>query len=165
VSGLRKRKTTHTSIFFVVARNIERTGKPGYHPAVPDSSPRPARQRKLVTLAVRVLQAATTRADGGYVDGADVRLALRCLLPHAPAKLLTDFWHCAHQLRAATRERECAEALEAICAALEAGGWYPGVEADRRVQIAEAVRTSRDDDDRRRDAKRRYYHRPPGRGR
>ena len=131
---------------------------------MPDSPPRPARQRTIVTLAVRVLQAATAGAGAGYVDGADVRLALRCLIPYAPAELLVDYWHCAHQLRASRRERDCAEVLARICAALQAGGWYAGVDADRRALLTESLRTALDDDDRRRDAKRRYYHRPPGRG-
>jgi hypothetical protein len=47
----------------------------------------------LIELAVRVLRAAIERAKVERIDAPDVRLALRCLLPHVTHRqLLVELW-------------------------------------------------------------------------
>lgn len=120
----------------------------------------------LIELAVRVLRAAVERAKCSRVDGPEVRLALRCILPHASDRqLLVEFWAYAGQLPNAYRADSCAVVLNAIVEDMRAAGRYPSAEDERRRLLAEGVMQAARDRDAAAEVKRRHYFAPPPRRR
>lgn len=116
----------------------------------------------LIELAVRVLRAAIERARGERIDAADVRLALRCLLPHAgDRQLLVEFWTYAGQLHHANRSESCDAVLQSILADLRAAGRYPSPDQEARRFAAEAVVQAARDREIKRQVHRRHYFTPP----
>ena len=58
----------------------------------------PKHQRIVIALSVHILRSGVTRSSDGPVDGVEVRLALRCLLPHCPERRpLELYWDAAKQ--------------------------------------------------------------------
>lgn len=58
----------------------------------------PRHQRVVIALSLRILRAGVERCGEGRVDGVEVRLALRCLLPHCPERWpLALYWDAAAQ--------------------------------------------------------------------
>lgn len=120
----------------------------------------------LIELAVRVLRAAVERAKGERIDVADVRLALRCLLPHAgDRQLLVEFWTYAGQLHNANRSDSCNAVLQSIIADLRAAGRYPSPDQEARRFAAEALMQAAHDREMKRQVQRRHYFTPPPRRR
>lgn len=116
----------------------------------------------LIELAVRVLRAAVERAKAGPIDGAEVRLALRCILPHAADRaLLVEFWSCAGQLPNANRSDSCRAVLDAIVEDLRLAGRYPDADLETRRFMAESLVQVKRDRDVEALAKRRHYWTPP----
>ncbi len=118
----------------------------------------------LIELAVRVLRAAVERAKNERIDATDVRLALRCLLPHAgDRQLLVEFWAYAGQLHNANRSDSCDAVLQSIIADLRAAGRYPTPEDESRRLVAEAMAGAANDRETKRLVERRHYFSPPPR--
>jgi hypothetical protein len=83
-------------------------------------------QRVIIDLAVQVLEAAMIRSDQGKVDTNEVRLALRCLLPHCPERWpLTSFWEAATGPVNFSRRASCTAAFNGIVRQLREAGRYP----------------------------------------
>jgi hypothetical protein len=127
----------------------------------------PSRQRvklTLVELAVLVLDQAVERADLARIDGDEVRLALRCLLPvTTDTRLLVEFWYYAGQLPHAGRKPNCRAVLASITADLRAGGHFPDQETARRRLLAERVIAAAGERDAKSAVQRRHYWAPPRR--
>jgi hypothetical protein len=125
----------------------------------------PARQRVKLTvieLAVLVLDQAVERADLGRIDGDEVRLALRCLLPvTVDRRLLIEFWYYAGQLPHAGRKPSCRSVLASITTDLRAGGHFPDQETARRRLLAERVIAAAGERDEKSAVQRRHYWAPP----
>lgn len=120
----------------------------------------------LIELAVRVLRAAVERARSGRVDGPEVRLALRCILPHAgDRQLLIEFWTYSAQIPNANRGESCDAVLASIVEDLRATGRYPSVDQEARRAAAEAVMQAAQDRDAKNQVQRRHYFAPPPRRR
>ena len=120
----------------------------------------------LTELAVRVLRAAVARARGERIDAPDVRLALRCLLPHTGNRqLLIEFWSYAGQLHTANRAESCDAVLQSIIADLRAVGRYPSADQEARRFAAEAVMQVAHEREQKRQVQRRHYFTPPPRRR
>lgn len=118
----------------------------------------------LIELAVRVLRAAVDRARGERIDAPDVRLALRCLLPHAgDRQQLVEFWTYAGQLHNANRFASCDAVLQSIIADLRAAGRYPSADQETRRFAAEALMQAAADREQKRQVQRRHYFTPPPR--
>ena len=55
-------------------------------------------QRVVIALSVHILRSGVARCSDTRVDGVEVRLALRCLLPHCPERWpLELYWDAARQ--------------------------------------------------------------------
>ncbi len=55
-------------------------------------------QRVVIALSVHLLRTGVSRCSATRVDGPEIRLALRCLLPHCPERWpLELFWDSASQ--------------------------------------------------------------------
>ncbi len=120
----------------------------------------------LIELAVRVLRAAVERAKGERIDAPDVRLALRCLLPHAgDRQMLVEFWTYAGQLHNANRSESCDAVLQSVIADLRSAGRYPSSDQETRRFAAEALMQAAADREQKRQVQRRHYFRPPPRRR
>lgn len=118
----------------------------------------------LLELAVRVLRQAVGRAQGQRIDGDDVRLALRCLLPAVDdRRLLVEFWTYAGQLHHANRADSCAAVLGSIVADLRTTGRYPSEDLERRRLLVEFIQTAEADRETKRQVHRRHYFAPPPR--
>ena len=58
----------------------------------------PRHQRVVIALSVHILRSGVARSSDARVDGVEVRLALRCLLPHCPERWpLELYWDAAAQ--------------------------------------------------------------------
>ena len=56
----------------------------------------PRHQRVVIALSVHILRSGVARCSEARVDGVEVRLALRCLLPHCPERWLLELcWNAA----------------------------------------------------------------------
>jgi hypothetical protein len=118
----------------------------------------------LIELAVRVLRAAIERAKVERVDAPDVRLALRCLLPHVTDRqLLVELWSYAGQMHNANRWDSCDAVLQAVLADLRAAGRYPSVDQEARRFAAETAMQALADREQKRQVQRRHYFTPPPR--
>ena len=90
----------------------------------------PRHQRLVISYSVYVLRSATARSSEVRVDGFDVKLALRCLLPHCPESwpLLT-FWDAAGQENEIGRAQGVTAAFNGIIRQLRKAGCYEDVSA------------------------------------
>jgi len=80
-------------------------------------------QRIVVDLSLRILRSAMARSGTARVDGIEVRLALRCLLPHCPDKWpLTLFWDAAQGDNDIGRSQGCTAAFNGIVRQLRQAG-------------------------------------------
>jgi len=85
----------------------------------------PKHQRVVIALSVHILRAAVTRSSEGRVDGIEVRLALRCLLPHCPQRWpLELYWDAAKQENEIGRAQGVTAAFNGIVRQLRSAGRY-----------------------------------------
>jgi hypothetical protein len=75
-----------------------------------------------------VLRAATARSSEVRVDGIEVKLALRCLLPHCPERWpLVTFWDAAQQENEIGRAQGVTAAFNGIVRQLRKAECYEDV--------------------------------------
>ena len=118
----------------------------------------------LIELAVRVLRAAVERARSQRIDGHEVRLALRVILPHAgDRQLLVEFWGYAGQIHTANRSDSCAAVLGSIIEDLRAAGCYPNPDEEARRAMVEMVGEVGAEREAKAQVQRRHYFTPPPR--
>ncbi|MGN6375918.1 MAG: hypothetical protein ACTHMG_10215 [Sphingomonas sp.] len=80
-------------------------------------------QRIVIDLAVRILRAAMARSTSDKVNTIEVRLALRCLLPHCPERWpLEMFWDAAATDNAIGRAQGCTAGFNGIVRQLRLAG-------------------------------------------
>jgi hypothetical protein len=85
----------------------------------------PRHQRVIIDLSVQILRVATMRAGDAPVKTIEVRLALRCLLPHCPERWpLTSFWDAAGGPNDIGRAQGCTAAFNGIVRQLRQAGRY-----------------------------------------
>ncbi|PZU05983.1 MAG: hypothetical protein DI605_20445 [Sphingomonas sp.] len=87
--------------------------------------PLPRHQRVVIALSVHILRAGVARSGAGRVDGAEVRLALRCLLHHCPERWpLELYWDAAAQENDIGRAQGVTAAFNGIVRQLRRAGRY-----------------------------------------
>lgn len=85
----------------------------------------PRGQRVIIALSVHILRAGVARSSDGRVDGVEVRLALRCLLPHCPERWpLELYWDAAKQDNEIGRAQGVTAAFNGIVRQLRRAGRY-----------------------------------------
>ena len=85
----------------------------------------PRHQRIIIALALHILRSAMTRSGTGPVTSVEVRLALRCLLPHCPERWpLEMFWDAAGQANEIGRAQGTTAAFNGIVRQLRRAGRY-----------------------------------------
>jgi hypothetical protein len=85
----------------------------------------PRHQRVVIALSVHILRAGVTRCSETRVDGIEVRLALRCLLPHCPERWpLELYWDAAAQENEIGRAQGVTAAFNGIIRQLRRAGRY-----------------------------------------
>ena len=85
----------------------------------------PRHQRLLISYSVYILRAASARSSHTRIDGIDVKLALRCLLPHCPERWpLLLFWDAAGQENEIGRAQGVTAAFNGIVRQLRRGRCY-----------------------------------------
>lgn len=83
-------------------------------------------ERIIIDLSLRVLHTAMELSGKQRVDTIEVRLALRCLLPHCPENWpLTTFWESAAQENEIGRAQGTIAAYNGICRQLRTAGRFP----------------------------------------
>ena len=83
----------------------------------------PRHQRVIISLSLRILRAAMIRSGEMRVDVVEVRLALRCLLPHCPERWpLELFWDAAAQANEIGRAQGTTAAFNGIVRQLRLAG-------------------------------------------
>lgn len=83
----------------------------------------PRHQRVIVSLSLRILRAAMVRSETAPIAGVEVRLALRCLLPHCPERWpLELFWDAAGQANEIGRAQGTTAAFNGIVRQLKLAG-------------------------------------------
>lgn len=88
-------------------------------------SPLPRHQRVVIALSVHILRSGVTRCAETRVDGIEVRLALRCLLPHCPERWpLELYWDAAKQDNEIGRAQGVTAAFNGIVRQLRKAGRY-----------------------------------------
>jgi hypothetical protein len=88
----------------------------------------PRGQRVIIALSVHILRAGVARSSDGRVDGVEVRLALRCLLPHCPERWpLELYWDAAKQENEIGRAQGVTAAFNGIVRQLRRAGHYDEV--------------------------------------
>ena len=88
----------------------------------------PKHQRIVIALSVHILRSGVTRSSDGPVDGVEVRLALRCLLPHCPERWpLELYWDAAKQDNEIGRAQGVTAAFNGIVRQLRRAGRYEEV--------------------------------------
>lgn len=88
----------------------------------------PRHQRIVIALSVHILRAGVGRSADGRVDGVEVRLALRCLLPHCPERWpLELYWDAASQDNEIGRAQGVTAAFNGIVRQLRRAGCYEEV--------------------------------------
>ena len=91
-------------------------------------SPLPRHQRVVISLAIHILRNGVTRCADSRVDGVEVRLALRCLLPHCPERWpLELYWDAAKQENEIGRAQGVTAAFNGIVRQLRRAGRYEDV--------------------------------------
>ena len=90
--------------------------------------PLPRHQRVIIALSVRILRSGVTRCSEVRIDGVEVRLALRCLLPHCPERWpLELYWDAAKQENDIGRAQGVTAAFNGIVRQLRRAGRYDEV--------------------------------------
>jgi hypothetical protein len=85
----------------------------------------PRHQRVVIGLSVHILRNGVNRCGDGRVDGVEVRLALRCLLPHCPERWpLALYWDAARQENDIGRAQGVTAAFNGIVRQLRKAGRY-----------------------------------------
>lgn len=80
-------------------------------------------QRIVIDLAIRILRAAMARSTSDKVNTIEVRLALRCLLPHCRERWpLEMFWDAAATDNAIGRAQGCTAGFNGIVRQLRIAG-------------------------------------------
>ncbi len=79
-------------------------------------------QRIIVDLAIRILRAAMTRSTTARVDTIEVRLALRCLLPHCRERWPLEMFWDASSGENAGRAQGCTAGFNGIVRQLRLSG-------------------------------------------
>ena len=88
----------------------------------------PRHQRVVIALSVHILRTGVTRCSDVRVDVPEIRLALRCLLPHCREKWpLTLFWDAAAQDNEIGRAQGVTAAFNGIIRQLRQAGCYEEV--------------------------------------
>ena len=88
----------------------------------------PRHQRVVIALSVHILRAGGARCSETTVDGMEVRLALRCLLPHCPERWpLELYWDAASQTNEIGRAQGVTAAFNGIVRQLRKAGRYEDV--------------------------------------
>jgi hypothetical protein len=88
-------------------------------------------QRVIVDLALRILRGAMVRSATNRVDTIEVRLALRCLLPHCPQRWpLEMFWEAAAADNAIGRAQGCTAGFNGVVRQLRLGRNCPELAVD-----------------------------------
>ena len=83
----------------------------------------PRHQRVIISLSLHILRAAMVRSGEMRVDAVEVRLALRCLLPHCPERWpLELFWDAAKQDNEIGRAQGTTAAFNGIVRQLRLAG-------------------------------------------
>lgn len=83
----------------------------------------PRHQRVIISLSLHILRAAMVRSGENRVDVVEVRLALRCLLPHCPERWpLELFWDAAAQENEIGRAQGTTAAFNGIVRQLRLAG-------------------------------------------
>ncbi len=79
----------------------------------------------MIALSVHILRSGVTRCSDVRVDVPEIRLALRCLLPHCPEKWpLTLFWDAAAQDNEISRAQGVTAAFNGIVRQLRRARCY-----------------------------------------
>jgi hypothetical protein len=82
-------------------------------------------QRVVIALSIHILRTGVTRCANGRVDGVEVRLALRCLLPFCPERWpLEMYWDAAAQENEIGRAQGVTAAFNGIVRQLRRAGRY-----------------------------------------
>lgn len=85
----------------------------------------PKHQRVIIALSVHILRGGVTRCSDARVDTVEVRLALRCLLPHCRERWpLELYWDAACQDNEIGRAQGVTAAFNGIVRQLRLGGRY-----------------------------------------
>lgn len=85
----------------------------------------PKHQRVVIALSLHILRLGVARCLQGRVDGAEIRLALRCLLPHCPERWpLELYWDAAIQDNDIGRAQGVTAAFNGIVRQLRRAGRY-----------------------------------------
>ncbi|PTQ58741.1 hypothetical protein C8J26_3611 [Sphingomonas aurantiaca] len=85
-------------------------------------------QRVVIALSVHILRSGVARCSDARVDGAEVRLALRCLLPHCLERWpLELYWDAARQENEIGRAQGVTAAFNGIVRQLRRAGRYEEV--------------------------------------
>jgi hypothetical protein len=85
-------------------------------------------QRVVIALSVHILRSGVARCSDTRVDGVEVRLALRCLLPHCPERWpLELYWDAACQENEIGRAQGVTAAFNGIVRQLRRAGRYEEV--------------------------------------
>ncbi len=88
----------------------------------------PKHQRVVIALSVHILRCGVSRCSDTRVDVAEVRLALRCLLPHCPERWpLVLYWDAACQENDIGRAQGVTAAFNGIVRQLRRAGCYEEV--------------------------------------
>lgn len=88
----------------------------------------PRHQRVVIALSVHILRSGVARCSDMRVDGVEVRLALRCLLPHCPERWpLELYWDAAAQENEIGRAQGVTAAFNGIVRQLRKVGRYEDV--------------------------------------
>jgi hypothetical protein len=83
----------------------------------------PRHQRAIISLSLHILRTAMLRSGETRVDAVEVRLALRCLLPHRPERWpLELFWDSAAQENEIERAQGTTAAFNGIVRQLRLSG-------------------------------------------
>jgi hypothetical protein len=91
----------------------------------------PKHQRVVIALSVHILRSGVTRSAVGRVDGVEIRLALRCLLPHCPERWpLELYWDAAKQENEIGRAQGVTAAFNGIVRQLRRAGRYEEASPD-----------------------------------
>jgi len=85
----------------------------------------PRHQRVIIALSVHILRGGVSRCGEMRVDGVEVRLALRCLLPHCPERWpLELYWDAAAQENDIGRAQGVTAAFNGIVRQLRRAGRF-----------------------------------------
>ncbi|MBO9726856.1 MAG: hypothetical protein J7530_20995 [Novosphingobium sp.] len=88
----------------------------------------PKHQRVIIALSLHILRGGVTRCSDGRVDTVEVRLALRCLLPHCRERWpLELYWDAACQDNEIGRAQGVTAAFNGIVRQLRLAGRYEEV--------------------------------------